>query len=73
SLMDLRSVGNEAAIVILVFRNDAEVFIPNARMDPAFATAVTEALRSGVQLYPLLLDYREGVIWYDRVLPFRLD
>jgi len=73
SLIDLRSRGRQAAIVMLIFRNDAEVFIPNARMDPAFATAVSEALHSGVQLYPLLLDYRDGAIWYDRVLPFRLD
>lgn len=72
SLVDLKKQGEEAVIILLVFRNDAVVFMPNSEMDPAFAESIDDAVQAGVQLYPLLLDYRDGAIWYDRVISYRL-
>lgn len=73
SLIEIRERGEEAAVIMLVFRNDAELFMPNSEMDPAFAEAVGDAIQAGVKLYPLLLDYRDGVIWYVRIIPYQLN
>jgi len=48
--------GERAAVVFVVQRPDAEVFIPHARADPAFAAALVEAARAGVEVYAFRCD-----------------
>lgn len=43
--------GERGAVVFVVQRPDAEVFMPHHRADPAFAAALTEAARAGVEVH----------------------
>ncbi|MGB9776665.1 MAG: DNA/RNA nuclease SfsA [Anaerolineae bacterium] len=43
--------GERAAVVFVVQRPDAETFMPHAQADPAFAAALTEVARAGVEVY----------------------
>lgn len=50
--------GERAAVVFVVQRPDAEVFMPHARADPAFAAALAEAARAGVEVYSFRCEVR---------------
>ncbi len=43
--------GERAAVVFVVQRPDAETFMPHAQADPAFAAALAEAARAGVEVH----------------------
>ena len=49
-LISLKSEGYNAALLILVMRDDAKCFEPNTTVDPAFAAGFWEALRLGVEV-----------------------
>ena len=56
-LAEIARSGDSAMVLVLVFRQDAASFSPNARTDPKFAKSFLKALESGVEVLPLLLSY----------------
>jgi len=61
--------GYNAAVLFLVFRPDAKYFSPNRLMDPQFYGAYQKAREAGVDFYPLLFTFREGNIYFNKILP----
>jgi sugar fermentation stimulation protein A len=43
--------GFRAAILFVIQRNDAEIFMPNDEIDPKFGLALREAIKQGVEVY----------------------
>lgn len=50
-LIEARDLGYKCSVVFLVQFDFARVFRPNGSMDPAFARALTDAAKAGVNLY----------------------
>ncbi len=65
-LVPLRKNGERAALLVLVFRCEAERFAPNQGTDSTYASLFYEAMRHGVEVYPLVLAYQDSVIHYLR-------
>lgn len=63
-LIEAKEKGEEAAIVILVFRQDTKCFAPHAETDLDFAKTFYTALEVGVEVHPLKFSYIDGVINY---------
>ncbi len=67
---ELREVvrdGGRGALLILVFRSDAECFRPYKRRDPEFADTFYNAVDEGLEVYPLLLSFNdedEGKLYF---------
>lgn len=57
SLLNVKDRLNEVALLILIFRKDAEIFSPNEKTDPLFAKTFYEALKHGLKVYPYVLEY----------------
>ncbi len=64
-LMKLKEEGFRAAVLILIFRN-SEVFAPEHNIDRVFAETFYEAMEKGVEVYPVLLKYKEGSIYFEK-------
>jgi len=56
-LMEAKRQGFGAAILVLVFRQDAEIFSPNGQTDPRFAELFHRAVCRGVECYPVKIAY----------------
>ncbi len=66
-LLEIIKQGERAALLILIFRNDAQCFSPNAETDPKFAAAFKEAVAKGVEVYPVVCSCSaDGSIFYER-------
>jgi sugar fermentation stimulation protein A len=50
TLIDIRQSGERAAVVFVVQRPDARRFAPHREADPAFAAALQDAVRAGVEV-----------------------
>ncbi len=57
TLIDIKKSGMNAAILILIFRPDAECFSPNKETDPKFAETFHDAITAGVNIVPIVLSY----------------
>lgn len=66
TLINLRASGQDAAILILIFRRDAECFRSHHETDPAFAEHFQQARRVGVAVHPVVLEYTDGEIRFVR-------
>lgn len=73
SLIDARKSGFEAALLILVFRADSRCFAPNEETDKKFAEIFKKAIRNGVSVYPLVLCYEKGKIYFQKAIPVCQD
>lgn len=65
--------GDSAALIVLVFRPDAECFAPNEDTDPDFAEVFRTAVESGVSVRPLLLQYEGGTLFFKKEIPVCTD
>ena len=63
-LIQLRERGERAAIIVLVFRCDVNCFAPNCETDPEFCRAFSKGIERGIEIYPLMLRYEEGKVFY---------
>ena len=72
-LISISRRGLRAAVLFLVFRSKSRVFRANRETDWKFAEALYTAHSSGVEIYPLLLEYRRGIIWYKSIIPVTFD
>jgi sugar fermentation stimulation protein A len=68
-LIEAKEKGDEAAIIILVFRQDARCFAPHAETDPDFSKAFYSAFEVGVEVHPLKFSYKDGVVNYIGEIP----
>ncbi|MFP4050112.1 MAG: DNA/RNA nuclease SfsA [Thermoplasmata archaeon] len=72
---ELREVvknGDRGALLVLIFRSDAECFRPYEKRDPEFTDSFYNAYEEGVEIYPLLLSYninREGKLYFKKKIP----
>lgn len=68
-LIKARSEGHEAAILILIFRPEAECFTANGIIDPDFAQTFEKALEAGVKAFPLQFSFEDNTVIYHSQLP----
>ncbi len=68
-LIKLSREGMRTAVMFLVFRKESRFFRPNRKTDPGFAQALQLAHSNGVEIYPVLLEYRREIIWYKSIVP----
>ena len=66
-LMELKKEGFRAAVLILVFIK-SDVFRPRHETDKDFAETFYEAKRKGVEIYPMLLSYKNKNIRFEKKL-----
>ena len=57
-LIELKKEGFRTAVFILIFRK-SEIFAPENIIDREFSETFYEAMENGVEIYPMLLEYRE--------------
>jgi len=70
-LREIRLKGERAAVLVLVFRPDAESFAPNHQTDPGFAEAFWNAVASGVEVYPLVLEFQPPLLGFKGAIPVK--
>ncbi len=68
-LLNAVNNGYRAAVIFLVFNKTAECFAPNSATDPFFFKMFTEAVKWGIEVYPLLLSYDGKWIYYHGSIP----
>ncbi|WP_440952394.1 DNA/RNA nuclease SfsA [Methanococcoides sp. FTZ1] len=61
--------GDEALLLILIFRQDACCFAPNEIIDPDLAGAFRDAVNAGVNVCPLVFSYEDREIVYRGNIP----
>ncbi len=64
TLMKMMDEGNDAVLMVLVFRKDSLCFSANRRTDPWFADALDAAVRKGLKVHPMLLEYDGKTVWW---------
>ncbi len=69
-LTEIVKSGEKAAVYILVLRA-AKEFVPNIETDKKFYENFYKALNAGVKIFPIQLQYREGKIYYEKILNIR--
>ncbi|MFW6196521.1 MAG: DNA/RNA nuclease SfsA [Thermoplasmatota archaeon] len=64
--------GDRGALLILIFRSDAECFRPYEKRDPDFSDSFYNAYEEGVEVHPLLLSYNvdgKGKLYFKKKIP----
>ena len=69
TLMDMVAEGKKAAMMILILRPGARCFKPNEMTDPKFTEIFWKAKKSGVQIYPVKMSYKNGSMIFHEVIP----
>ena len=64
---------NSGALLFLIFRSDAECFKPYKKRDPEFASAFKSALKKGLDVYTVKLEYDGNEIYYCGEIPLCKD
>ncbi|MHB9105601.1 MAG: DNA/RNA nuclease SfsA [Armatimonadota bacterium] len=72
-LAKAREAGDRAAAVFIVQRGDADRFTPNRALDPAFALALEDAARRGVEIYAYCCRVEPGSISIERRIPVEMN
>lgn len=72
-LIEIARSGDRAVIFFLVNRSDAALFRPAVHVDPAFAAALREAMRSGVEILAYQTVINPPEIAIERRLPLELE
>ncbi len=72
TLARLRAAGARAAVLFVVQRGDCERVEPAADVDPAYARALRDAVRSGVEVFALRARVSPSRIRLDGALPVSL-
>lgn len=71
TLRDICASGARAAMLYIIQRPDGACFSAADYVDPAYAEALREAVRCGVEVYPVVVHIREDGIHYGGVLEYR--
>lgn len=62
-LMKIKENGDRAAILLLIFR-DSNSFRPKYETDPEFAKLFYQAIKVGVEVYPVQFFLKDGYIYF---------
>jgi sugar fermentation stimulation protein A len=73
TLATLVNQGHRAAAVFVVQRPDASALRPDARSDPEFHKALTQAVSSGVEVYAYNCRVSLSEMWINDAIPVLLD
>jgi sugar fermentation stimulation protein A len=74
TLIDLKISGVNSALIILIFRQEAETFAPNSITDPQFSdTFSSVVLEHKIPVYPISLNYDGEKISYIRPIPIAIN
>jgi sugar fermentation stimulation protein A len=65
----LRAAALRAAVVFIIQRPDAISIAPNRETDPAFADALAQARKRGVELYAYTCGVTTSRVWLEREVP----
>ena len=68
-LISISRRGYRGAVIFLIFRKDSRSFRANGETDRDFAEILYLAHTMGVEIYPLVLEYRQDIIWYKSKIP----
>ncbi len=71
-LMALKAAGQEAAMVYLVQRGDADSFAPAAAIDPTYARLLAQALAAGVEAWVVQASVSPQGVGLWRLLPLEV-
>ncbi len=71
SLLEVKDKLNEICLLILIFRSDAKIFSPNEKTDPLFSETFKKAVKNGLKVFPLLLEYDGMWIKFLREIPLK--
>ncbi len=63
-LIKARKMGMEAAVIFLVFRDEARCFSPNQETDPRFSSTLNRAVKAGVKVLLPIFSLREGLLLF---------
>lgn len=75
-LREVVKYGDKGALLVLVFRSDAECFRPYEKRDQEFSNSFYNAYKEGVEVHPLLLDYNikgKGKLYFKKKIPLCHD
>lgn len=67
-LMEIVGNGERAAVMLLIFR-EVKYFRPKWETDPVFSELFYEAIKMGVEIYPIQLEFKDGNINYKGLVP----
>lgn len=72
-LIKALQAGDNAIMMVLVFRQEAKCFWAHEKIDPDFAAAFLHAIEEGVQIHPLVFTFEKkddcGQVFFCRNLP----
>jgi sugar fermentation stimulation protein A len=68
-LIEAKEEGDESAIMILVFRPDAQCFAPNKSTDYEFFKIFQKSVDLGIKVYPLVFRYHKKKVHYLKTIP----
>ncbi|WP_430812799.1 MULTISPECIES: DNA/RNA nuclease SfsA [unclassified Carboxylicivirga] len=71
-LITLKKEGIRAVMLYIIQRSDVEIFAPAPSIDPAYAEALSEAYKAGVEIIPIRVKVSPQAIVIDKILPFEL-
>ncbi len=71
-LARLKSSGLRSVVLFIVQRDDAVLLCPNRPLDPAFADAMTQAVKAGVEAYALTCGVKTNALEIIREIPIGL-
>lgn len=63
TLIELKEKGDRAGVLLMIFR-DSKDFSPNWTTDPDFSKLFYEAIKKGVEIYPIQFKFENGKIYY---------
>ena len=69
TLIEMKQNGMGAALLVLIFRTDAQSFGPNKETDPLFSETFWKAVDTGVDVKPVVLEYEGNNIFYKGTIP----
>jgi len=69
TLIEICENGDNAGILILIFRKDSKCFSPNYYTDPEFAEKFNILEKKGVKIFPVLLGFEDNSIYFYKRLP----
>ncbi len=61
--------GDRAALLVLVFRSDAQCFAPKEDTDPEFAEVFRKAVDEGLEVHPMKFGFQKNTVCFVSEIP----
>ena len=69
TLLELKNIGDNAVLLILIFAQNVKCFMPNNSTDKEFAKYFNLIIEQGVEVYPISLSFIDNKIFFNTILP----